>query len=160
MKRETKRVIYLLFDLLDQLHEWSQEGSQLMHIDSRELQRVKKDLFKMMSTNKEKQTMHQLSNREAFLIFLITFLNDKKELPQKKDVIKFAKKLGMTLSSRKSRMDLIGTIITEIAKKDEKEVTELVKRLNNQSGKVNDSKVRETGNFIDAWIDFYEHYKE
>lgn len=187
MMEETKNVIYMSLDLLNSISKTSETKSNFMAVDETILKKVKEELFDLMrdkpSPNEEKRLIYKSSNpkkkegnKKIEVIGLLpSILIDKEKFPKNEDIAKLAEKslnLEIPFWGKRSRNEIIGTLIAMIATKKEDELDlffeawkEFTQKESEQIKKWENSVIsNETNNtkrpdFVDVWLEFFNHYK-
>lgn len=139
MKEETKNIIYTILDLLDSLSKTSQDQPNFIKIDKNILNEVKLEILNMISSDERDQINRD--NRKTELIGMLPYvLIDKNKFPSNSDIYRLAKNsLDLEISrwDKRSRDELIGILISQIAMKKEADLE----------------------NFFNAWKKFIENNK-
>lgn len=169
MKKTTKSFIYLLIELLDQLYLHTKDHSDLLQLNQKRLDEVKEELFRLTLEEKRRPVINnQKDLRNQLLQLLPLYLSDTKAFPKKEDLIHFAKPLQIQRLKKlgnKTRFDLIGNILVEIATKPESELIEIAQALSLPTSEEKKKKEppsttsEQTTKKINNWFDFYESLK-
>ncbi|CGG48047.1 MULTISPECIES: hypothetical protein [Bacillus cereus group] len=196
MREETKSVIYMALDILDSINSSSSDqGHHFIKVDNKILDDVRDELFQLLAGSVIEKNEMQISpdkkekknEREELIGLLPLVLIDKTKFPSNNDIIKLAEfSLNIQgLSKRKrSRNELIGIIVSEIAQKENNELDLFLKlwrkfMKNNTINKFdynsslsndkltikntysNDNSIdNKESNFVDVWLEFFKFHKE
>lgn len=167
MRKDTKEFIYLLLDFIDVLTK-SNSSNALFKIDHYQLMEIKDELFLLMHDDSEKISSDEgklIPNLIGTLPFILV---DKNKFPTNNDIVKFAEcslKLEIPNWEKKSREEIIGRIISQIAAQNESELKDFFEIWN----KFNDKKIKQNkkkniqqnnSNFVDTWLKFFETYNK
>ncbi len=163
MKEETKNIIYTILDLLDSLSKTSQDQPNFIKIDKNILNEVKLEILNMISSDERDQINRD--NRKTELIGMLPYvLIDKNKFPSNSDIYRLAKNsLDLEISrwDKRSRDELIGILISQIAMKKEADLENFFNAWkkfieNNKTQKYEQS----SRDFVSIWLEFFDHYKE
>jgi hypothetical protein len=162
MHKETKDVLYMLLDILDSMHKTS-KGNNLFDIDETKLKIIKKEIFDIIK-NIDIENNEKAPDKKAELIGILpSVLVDLSKFPNNEDLNKLAESslnFQIPFWRKRSRHEIIGRIITEI---DNKEGEEFDMFFNawKEFVKIDkkDSDVRDKKNFVNIWLEFFDHYK-
>ncbi|MBB5149305.1 hypothetical protein [Ureibacillus thermosphaericus] len=187
MREETKGVIYMALDILESIKTNSSESDikNFISIDSDIYSEVKEEIYQLLSGKNIEKISNNNKNRnekEELIGLLPIVLIDKEKFPSNFDIIKLAEySLSIKgLSKRKrSRNELIGIIVSELAEKEDKELDLFLKlwrkfmdESNNSLDKNKNTKINLTissnlentnnkeTNFVDVWLEFFNNNKE
>lgn len=161
--KETKNIIYIILDMLDSLARTSKEIPDFLRVNDDILNTVKNELFELLKNSRTKED-HQTKMTELIGI-LPSILVDRQKFPKNEDLIRFAEKsLDFKFpKGNKSRSEIIGIIIVEVSKKDEKNIVTFLNALKEflkDSTKTLKAKTPlKQKNFVDRWLEFFDHYK-
>ncbi|MEV5036747.1 hypothetical protein MRBLBA21_001539 [Peribacillus frigoritolerans] len=186
MNPEVKEVIYMLMDFLDSMGRTS-KNNNLIKIDENKFKEVKKELFSIINYNDNYNDNYinyinninytvkgknENSKKRELIGSLPTALIDKKLFPKNEDVARLLEKsLNFTIErwNKIKREEIIGHVISEIAKRDDNEINLFYNAWNDfEKGKVFDSVKNEDENelnntkskdFVDVWLEFFDNYK-
>lgn len=168
MNTSTKSLIHLLIELLDQLTIHTENHSDLFQVNRQQWEEVKDELFRLTLEKQSSEVNDPEDLRSQLLTLLPQYLNDPKKFPKKEDLLRFAqclqiprlKKLG-----NKTRFDLIGNILVEIATRPESELIEIAQSLSLATRKTNAIQANSSTSTstqtpkIKNWFDFYQSLK-
>jgi len=186
MMEETKNVIYMSLDLLNSISKTADTKSNFINIDEKTLKNVREELFDLLKERSNRPEERKLTlkasnstkksvNKKLEIIGLLpSILIDKEKFRENKDIAKLAEEslnLEIPFWKKRSRNEIIGTLITMIATKEEKELDlffeawkdftqkeshQIEKWESASSDEENSIKKRD---FVDVWLDFFNHYK-
>lgn len=163
----TKESLYILMDLLDILSKSSKNGS-FISIREHDLLEIKQTLFAVIGfgdSSQENETKTDSTITDLIGILPIVLV-DKDKFPTNGDISKFAKRsLDLDIPSweKKSREELIGRIVVQVAIKDELELESFLKVWRKFNLQEETQKKKTSGNkskFVDTWLSFFDKYKE
>lgn len=160
MREETKDMVYIVLDILSSISKTSKDDSHFIHIDEIVLKDVENEIFGLLTqpqTQKE-----ELSDKKTELIGILpSILIDKNKFSNNEDIVKLAENsLNLRIPSwkKKSRNEIIGIVIAKIATKEEREL-ELFFSAWREFIKDKSRKKQEKKNFVDVWLEFFDHYR-
>lgn len=178
MREETRSIIYMALDLLDSIQSSSTniKSGAFIKINNDLYEDVKKELFDLViGSNNESSSKtineNYVDEREELVGVLPLVLIDKEKFPSNSDIIKLAEKsLNIYgLSKRKrSRNELIGIIVTEVAKKKDSELDLFLKAWkkftqsdnnNIEKNEISFNNIDTSDNFVDTWLEFFNVHK-
>jgi hypothetical protein len=186
MLEETKNVIYMSLDLLNSLSKTSDTKSNFINIDENTLRKVREELFDMLKDQSSKPEELRLThkvyniagknvNKKLEIIGLLPYiLIDKGKFPENKDIAKLAQEslnLEIPFWKKRSRNEIIGNLIAMIATKEDKDLDlffkawkeftqkDTIQIENWKSSTAEENKNPEKRDFVDIWLEFFNHYK-
>ena len=166
MEKGTKEIIYLILDIIDAISRTSSQNS-FINVDVNKLIDTKNELFKLLlptedKDNIDKDIIHDLIG------MLPLILVDKKKFPSNNDIVRFAEKsLNLEIPSweKKSREEIIGRFISQIAAKKPSELKTFFRIWNKFNDETTKEKINtkkpnklNSTNFVDTWLKFFENY--
>lgn len=162
MRNETKDALYSLLDLMDVI---GNVGFVQMDIDK--ANRIRKEVLEEINGKK-----NNITDRSAdeMLGVLPTMLLDTDKFANTKEILEFAEKcLDIDVKNywlKRSRQEVIGIIIGEVSKQNQKQFNRFLKawdefNLNtNGNAKTYDTKAENKEGFMDRWFRFFDVFKE
>ncbi|NIA11888.1 MAG: hypothetical protein GWP10_19720 [Nitrospiraceae bacterium] len=158
MRKETKDVVYIVLDMLDSIAKTSKDDYHFIQINENMLKETKNELFGLLTqTQKE-----EMSDKKTELIGILpSILIDKNKFSNNEDIVKLAENsLNLVIPSwrKKSRNEIIGILMAKIATKEEREL-ELFFSAWREFIKDKSRKKEEKKNFVDVWLEFFDHYR-
>lgn len=168
MKAETKEFVYTLLDIVDAL----QKSIFFANVDNEKLASAKRDLVELLnfSSNLVNESSNSISKKNSdiisSLIGVVPFiLVDKEKFPTNSHIIRFAEKslnLHITSWEKKSREELIGRFIVNIASKKQSELVDFLmawRAFMDDDIQLTDNKSKKNKtDFVDTWLNFFENY--
>ncbi|WP_371069608.1 hypothetical protein [Sediminibacillus sp. JSM 1682029] len=176
MREETRSIIYMALDLLDSIQSSSSNitSDAFIKINNDVYDNVKKELFDLVlgSNTGKINNENFMDEREELIGVLPLFLIDKEKFPSNNDIIKLAENslniFGLSKRKR-SRNELIGIIVTEVAKKKDSELDLFLKAwkkfTQSDSNNIEKNKIKfknideKSENFVDTWLEFFHVHK-
>ena len=159
MKNSTKDVLYTILDLLDSLSRSSQ--SALFMINKEELKTVKSEIFELI--NPRNDSINSKTHNKKSLIGTLPFvMMDKTKFPSNESIIRLARKsldFGLPNWEKKSREEIIGRIITDIASKSESQIKIFYNAWNKFISSEEEQEKGEKQDFVRTWLEFFNKYK-
>lgn len=163
MNKDTKELIYMLLDIVDAFNRTSAQ-SDFIKIDTLKLTKVKNELFDLMMSESSSNVKDEINMLPHLIGTLPFILVDKTKFSSNNDIVKFAERsLGLEIPSweKKSREEIIGRFISQIAAKQPSELETFFKiwnKFNIESSKKNSAKKTSSkkANFVDTWLNFFE----
>lgn len=162
MRKETKDTVYMALDLLDSIVKTSKNNSSFICIDENVLKVVKDELFELLAKSPYTQEERTKDRKTELVGILPSILIDKNKFPNNEDIVKLAEKsLNFKPPNwkKKSRTEIIGIIINKITTEEEQEL-ELFFSAWKEFIRDEPHKKEEKKDFIDVWLEFFDHYKE
>ncbi|CAH2717111.1 hypothetical protein BACCIP111895_04300 [Neobacillus rhizosphaerae] len=196
MREETKSVIYMALDILDSINSSSSDQNihNFIRIDSEVLEDVREELFRLLagsvtekgSIEKLPEKKEEKNEREQLIGLLPLVLIDKTKFPSNSDIIKLAEfslNINGLSKKKRSRNELIGIIVSEVAEKESKDLDLFLKlwrkfmkdkssnkfnnTLTNYNSNINIKTIRynndsidnKEDNFVDVWLEFFRSHK-
>jgi len=160
MRAETKEAIYMLLDLLDSLAKTSKNHPRFIKIDQDLLKDIKNELFSLLSQSKN---YPQSDSKTELIGILPSAFMDKNKFPTNEDIARLARSSLNLLISRwdkRSREELVGIVIAEIALKNEIELEKFFEAWKEFTNVNKPYVLNENDNdFVSVWLDFFNHYK-
>lgn len=158
MRKETKDVVYIVLDMLDSIAKTSKDNYHFIQINENMLRETKNELFGLLTqTQKE-----EIRDKKTELIGILpSILIDKNKFPNNEDIVKLAENsLNLVIPSwrKRSRNEIIGILMAKIATKEEREL-ELFFSAWREFIKDKSRKEEEKKNFVDVWLEFFDHYR-
>jgi len=167
MKKETKNMLYIFLDFFESFVKAGKEIPSFINIDSHLYKSVRQEILELISGSGDKASKN--SNIKKELIgSLPSILIDKKKFPTNESIVKLAEKsLGINILNwkKRSRNEIIGVLISELANKRPEELYLFREAWNNfinvdtqeQYTDVKNGDYKQ--NFVELWLNFYRHYR-
>ncbi len=159
MRESTKDVLYMLLDLLDSLVRSSNES--LIKVNKDELKNVKSEIFEMIHPEYS-STDNKSLNKKNLIGSLPFVMMDKKKFPSNESIIRLAEKsLHFSLPNweKKSREEIIGRVIADIALKDEHKLKVFYDAWNKFISSEEEQQKGAKQDFVKTWLDFFNNYR-
>jgi len=160
MRKETKDVVYIVLDMLNSISKTSKDDSHFIYIDETILKDVENEIFGLL-TQPQTQKEEMRDKKTKLIGILPSILMDKNKFSNNEDIVKLAENsLNLRIPGwrKKSRNEIIGIVIAKIATKEEREL-ELFFSAWREFIKDKSRKKEEKKNFVDVWLEFFDHYK-
>jgi hypothetical protein len=180
MMPETKDVIYMSLDLLSSLSKTSKMNSHFVEINEKKMANVKNELFELLArwdvdTHNDDYLSNVLTtknDKKTELIGLLPIaLTDRKKFPKNSDIAKLAENsLNLTILNwgKRSRNEMIGVLISKVVEKSENELDlffDAWKKFTSMDESKNINKriksnSKKESDFVDVWLEFFNHYQK
>jgi hemerythrin len=164
MRKETKDLIYMALDLLESISKTAKDNDKFVQVNRNVLDEVRDELFILIKqSSKDKSTY--VDKKTELIGILPSILIDEKKFPLNEDLVKLAEySLNMNILrwNKKSRNEIIGIIISEIATKKEQDLETFINAWKEFIRKPEPDQVNIITNkkdFVDVWIEFFNHYR-
>ena len=165
MRESTKNLVYLLLDMIDALGRSSHGNSALFIQEGERINEAKNELLALLSSSKPQPNATKgVSTKVELIGFLPSALIDRAKFPSNSDVVRLANQsLGLQMPrwEKKKRDELIGTLISAIAQRDERDLGMFLDAWKKFVGSESTVKARSPKkNYVDTWLDFFEQYQQ
>lgn len=165
MTESTRNLVYLLLDMIDALERSSRGNSALFSQDSERTSEAKNELLALLGSSKPQSKAAKGASTKVELIgFLPSALIDRTKFPSNSDVVRLANQsLGLQMPrwEKKKRDELIGTLISAIAQREERELGMFLEAWKKFVGSESIAQTRsQKKNYVDTWLDFFEQYQQ
>ena len=172
MDLDTKQALYFILDLIDNV-----SSLDFVNIDLEKVNLIRKEVLDIINSNSNKD--ENISDEKIKLVGILpSILLDKNKFSTNKDVLYFAEKcLKIEVKDywyTRKREEVLGRIIAEVSKKNEKELKFFMDAWNSFNKNTNiltqensylktKKKNKETSKkdlFLDTWFKFFDDYKK
>ncbi len=161
MRKETSDTVYMVLDLLDSISRTSHSDSSFIQIDHNKFKAVKDELFKLMQAGPRIDQKAARDKKTQLIGILPAILIDTHKFPSNEDIVKLAEKslpIRITRWQKKSRYEIIGVIIAEIAAKPERDLGLFFSAWSDFLEEETQSNVTDERSFVDVWLEFFNSY--